>query len=270
LRGAALLSWTLGEIVLHKADTTMKSRLLWLVIISLNLHYTQAQLHAVKEWSTNYDGPGHGVDLPSAVVLDRQGNFYITGRSSGENSGKDIATIKYSPSGQELLALRYNSPANSWDEGNSLAVDDSGNIFVTGTCFVTSSRTEIVLLKYSPAGNISWKSCFRPDTLNSVSASKIVLDSLGNIYLAGTFKQRMLFLKYDRTGILGDSATIGDDSTSHTSNDLIVARDGSIYLVGSRSYWAGSDVPEAECAVIKIGPSSYFGSEIRVIPLLPF
>lgn len=222
------------------------------MVILLLLNNAHGQLRAVKQWSAIYDGPGHGVDLPTSAVLDKRGNFYITGRSSGESSGQDIATIRYSASGQEILTLRYNSLDNSWDEANSLAVDDSGNIFVAGTSFVTSSSTEIILIKYTPSGTIAWRAHFSPDTINSATASKIVFDSIGNIYLGGTFKQQMLVLKYNPIGSLIDSITIGDDSTAHSLTDLLATNDGELYLVGSRSYWAGGDLPTVECAVIKL------------------
>ena len=115
----------------------MKPKYLCLVLFLLSFTYVHGQLRAVKEWSLTNDGPAHSVDLPSAAVLDKNANFYITGRSEGDSSRMGIATIKYSPSGQQTLTLRYNSPANSWDEGNSLAVDDSGNIYVAGTSAVT-------------------------------------------------------------------------------------------------------------------------------------
>ena len=115
----------------------MKPKYFFLGLFVLSFTHVHGQLRAVKEWSAVYDGPAHGVDLPLASILDKNRNFYITGRSVGDSSGMDIATIKYSPSGQQTLTLRYNSPANSWDEGNSLAVDDSGNIYVAGTSAVT-------------------------------------------------------------------------------------------------------------------------------------
>ena len=231
----------------------MKPKYFFLGLFVLSFTHVHGQLRAVKEWSAVYDGPAHGVDLPLASILDKNRNFYITGRSVGDSSGMDIATIKYSPSGQQTLTLRYNSPANSWDEGNSLAVDDSGNIYVAGTSAVTSSGWEIVLLKYSPTGSICWESHFRPDTANSATASKIVLDTLGNIYLGGTCKSQMLLLKYNRAGLLLDSAMIGDDSTMHAVSDLLITRSGSICLAGSRSYiLPGNDVPTVECAVVSV------------------
>ncbi len=231
----------------------MKYKSICLMVILSSINYVQAQLHAVKEWSAIYDGPAHGVDLPAAAVMDKHANFYITGRSSGENSGQDFATIKYSPSGQQVLTLRYNSPANSWDESNSLAVDDSGNIYVAGSSSVTSSRQEIILIKYMPSGVVAWEAHFSSDTINSATTSKVVLDSSGNIFLGGSCGRQMLMLKYSPSGVLLRSMTVGDDSTGHRVADLLVANNGVIYLAGSRSYMLpGNDVPTVECAVVKV------------------
>lgn len=214
----------------------MKYAILASAAVMLFVTCGTAQMTPVKLWSAVYDGPGHGVDLPSSVALDAHGNFYITGRSAGQVSGMDIATIKYSPSGQELLALRYNSPSNSWDEGNSMAVDSSGNIYVAGTSFVTSSTTEVVLLKYSSAGAIIWQAHFYPDTINSATASKLQLDLAGSIYVGGALGGRMLLMKFNQSGTLIDSTTFGDDSSSYNVSDIIVADSGTIYLAGARSY----------------------------------
>ncbi|MBI4430076.1 MAG: T9SS type A sorting domain-containing protein [Ignavibacteriales bacterium] len=209
-----------------------------------------AQLKAIKEWTYIYDGPGHGVDLPADATIDQHGNFYMTGRSSGEASGQDIATLRISASGQEVLILRYNSVHNSWDEGNSLVVNESGNIFVVGTSYVTSSRTEIVLFKYSPSGSIVWQEHFSPDTVNSATASTVRLDSIGNIYVGGSIGNSFLILKYEPFGTLIRSTTLGDDSTSHNLSSFLIASDETLILAGSRSYWSGGDVPTVEFAVM--------------------
>lgn len=230
----------------------MKYAILSPLAVLLFVTCARAQMTAVKLWSAVYDGPGHGVDLPSAVALDAHGNFYITGRSAGELSGMDIATVKYSPSGEELLALRYNSPFNSWDEANSIAVDSSGNIYVAGTSFVTGSRTEVLLLKYSSAGTIMWQAHFQLDTVNSTTATKICLDSFGHIYVGGGLGGRMLIVKYNESGTLMDSTTFGDDSSSYNVSDIFIADSGAIYLSGSRSYLPpGADVPTVDCMVAR-------------------
>ncbi len=50
-------------------------------------------------WVARYDGPGEGVDIANAIVLDTAGNVYVTGWSCGTGPlfvCPDYATIKYS------------------------------------------------------------------------------------------------------------------------------------------------------------------------------
>jgi uncharacterized delta-60 repeat protein len=80
-----------------------------------------------------YNGPSSGDDRASATAVDSNGNIYVTGRSAGNGTGYDIATVKYSPQGEQLWAIRYNGPDNADDLPNAIAVDADGNVYVTGT-----------------------------------------------------------------------------------------------------------------------------------------
>ena len=90
-------------------------------------------------WVRRYNGEANGRDEPSSsdwsgqpLAVDRSGNVYVTGRSIGTGTFFDYATIKYSPDGDSLWVRRYNGPADSNDFANAIAVDDSGNVYVTG------------------------------------------------------------------------------------------------------------------------------------------
>ena len=69
--------------------------------------------------------------LPLAV--DASGNVYVTGYSTGTNGLGDCATIKYDLLGFQLWVKTYNGGADGTDYGNSIAVDGSGNAYVTGS-----------------------------------------------------------------------------------------------------------------------------------------
>jgi hypothetical protein len=77
-------------------------------------------------------------------------NCYVTGYSPGTNSGNDIVTIKYNNYGQQIWVQIYNGQGNGKDAGNAIAVDKSGNVYVTGYETLPGGGTGIVTIKYAP------------------------------------------------------------------------------------------------------------------------
>jgi hypothetical protein len=100
-------------------------------------------------WVARYNGPGNSYDEACAIAVDDAGNIYVTGRSTGSGTSYDYATIKYDPNGNELWVRRYNGPGNSYDSAKAIAVDDSGNIYVTGESYGTGTESDYATIKYS-------------------------------------------------------------------------------------------------------------------------
>ena len=50
-------------------------------------------------WEKIYDGPGFSKDVPEGIAVDLRGNVYVTGRSYGDGTEYDYATIKLFPVG---------------------------------------------------------------------------------------------------------------------------------------------------------------------------
>jgi uncharacterized delta-60 repeat protein len=202
----------------------------------------------LQEWSERYDGPAHGVDIPNDFTTDRRGNIYITGRSSGVGTGQDFATVKYSNTGEQLLVLRYNSPANSWDEANSIAVDDSGYIYVTGSSFYTSSNRNLVTIKYSADGEVRWAAPYTPQ--NSAQAKEIVVDDSGNVYVVGktwdlSGPPDLTTIKYSASGDQMWVCQFHRDTSRNTEpTGCVVDSSGNVYVVGASSSY---DCPEGIC-----------------------
>ena len=94
-----------------------------------------------EEWVARYNG-GNGSDIAYALAVDGSGNSYVTGFSVGPGSCNfvcnDYATIKYNASGTQEWVARYNGPANDDDHATAIAVDGSGNVYVTGASIGTA------------------------------------------------------------------------------------------------------------------------------------
>jgi hypothetical protein len=86
----------------------------------------------------------------TSIAVDQSANVYVTGYSPGTNSANDIVTIKYDQNGNQIWLQRYNGPGNGNDAGNAIAVDNNGNVYVTGYSANASGGTDIVTIKYSP------------------------------------------------------------------------------------------------------------------------
>ena len=82
-------------------------------------------------WVARYDSPESDVGYASALAVDLLGNVYVTG-DSYTSRGDDYVTIKYDTNGNELWVKRYNGPGDLYDNARAIAVDPSGNIYVTG------------------------------------------------------------------------------------------------------------------------------------------
>jgi hypothetical protein len=85
-------------------------------------------------WSRRYKGPST-LDIANALGVSPDGaRIYVTGKSFGESSDEDYATVAYDGStGAELWTTRYNGPGNSQDIANALGVSSDGSrVYVTG------------------------------------------------------------------------------------------------------------------------------------------
>ena len=99
-------------------------------------------------WTNRYHGPGNGEDFTTALAVDAGNNVFVTGQSTGSGSDYDYATIAYSSAGVPLWTNRYNGPGNGDDNGTSITVDRSGNVFVTGQSF-GGNTIDYATIKYS-------------------------------------------------------------------------------------------------------------------------
>jgi uncharacterized delta-60 repeat protein len=199
----------------------------------------QAQTLTIeKTWGGTND------DYGTRVAVDASGNIYVTGSTLSFGAGwEDVLVLKYSPAGVLVWQKTWGGTDSEWGEG--IAVDVSGNIYVTGPTYsFGAGMDDTFLLKYSSAGALLWQK-----TWGGTGADRgngVAVDASGNIYVAGytgsfgAGVDDVLLLKYSPAGALLWQKTWGG-TDSDDAFSVAVDASGNIYVTGrTRSFGAGS------------------------------
>ena len=137
-------------------------------------------------WMRTYSGPQDKCDQAYAIALDDDGNVYVTGKSEGTGTDFDFLTIKYNTDGVEQWTTRYDNPTgNGWDIAYALAVDNSGNVYVTGESYDPISYYDCVTIKYNSLGVQQWVQRYSYEDNWSDEGNAITVDDVGNVCVTG-------------------------------------------------------------------------------------
>jgi hypothetical protein len=135
----------------------------------------------VPLWTNRYNGSGIYDDEAAAIAVDTNGNVFVTGYSGvGAKLDLDYATIAYSNAGVPLWTNRYNGLGNSIDTATAIAVDGSGNVFVTG-----EASNDYLTIAYSNAGVPLWTNRYNGLGNDRDTARAIATDISGNVLVTG-------------------------------------------------------------------------------------
>jgi len=203
-------------------------------------------------WVRKYNGLGNGDDNAVAIGLDSAGNVYVTGVSNGGSpTSDDICTIKYDNSGNELWIQRYDGLEHGWDAAYAIAVDSSGNVYVTGGSYGgTQTQTDFVTVAYDTNGNFQWDATYDGTGHYADVAHAIAIDSSGNVYVTGNsdpvggaVDYDYVTIKYNSLGAeqwIGRYAGPGGPGPGYPydwPSAIAVDSSGSVYVTGSS--WRG-------------------------------
>jgi uncharacterized delta-60 repeat protein len=189
------------------------------------------------QWSARYNGSTSTIDYANCVVVDSSGNSYITGWSGGANNLHDYTTIKYSPEGDELWVRRYNGSADDNDYAYWLALDPSGNIYVTGQSVETGSDNDITTIKYSPDGDVLWMRSYNGPANGYDAGQAVAVDGDGDAYITGnhttTTGLECVTLKYSTNGdLLWTASFNGPDQSGGVLISIALDNLANVYVSG--------------------------------------
>ncbi|MFM2135959.1 MAG: hypothetical protein RL021_1359, partial [Bacteroidota bacterium] len=112
------------------------------------------------------------------------------GYTKGAGQKSNYLIVKFNPANCDTVWTRqYNYVFNQSDRATAVAVDASGNIYVTGRSDQdlndTLDNNDAVTLKYSPTGVLQWTQRFNGTTNGRDEATDILIDNAGNVVVCG-------------------------------------------------------------------------------------
>ena len=184
----------------------MKKIYIILILIISTTQILRAQVTEI--WASLFDTSNY--DYAQQVVVDQSGNVYVAGHYYHTGEGANFLTIKYDANGNRLWLKSFNSPSSGNDFAKSIAVDQSGNVYVTGTGkgpFPNNSDYDCLTIKYDGNGNELWVARYDSGNDDDDEGNKIAIDGLGNVYITGYSNEGLgnsedfITIKYNSSGV---------------------------------------------------------------------
>jgi hypothetical protein len=216
-------------------------RIFLILIVFCYQNISQAQ-ELVFAKSIGGDTPDSSSEQGKGIVVDENGNMYVTGTVGGGFSNvvfgegeanETTITIngsfvaKYNDA-HELLWVQQMGASNNGITSYAIAIDVSGNVYVSGTFYqeatfglgqtnettLTGTAGEIFLAKYDTSGSLLWAIREGGAGDDNPGGRGLIVDSDGNVYLTGSFNNTVVFGE-------GESS---ESTLEGQSSDIFVAK----------------------------------------------
>ncbi len=130
-------------------------------------------------------GPKTGLEAPSSVAVDSHGYIYVTNDSKSPKTPDSITVYAPGSKGDAIPARVISGPATLLSEPDGIAVDSSGNTFVTSRQSEGESCCHAAVLIYAPGatGNVAPIESIDGDCAKLTMSGGIALGPNGNIYV---------------------------------------------------------------------------------------
>ena len=230
----------------------------WLVLESLE----RREVFSTDLISAQSLGNSMGSSSANDIAVDTAENSYMTGYFSGvvdfdpsatrigdtdiltARGTRDAFVAKFDSNNSLMWATRMGGDSNNagnTDVGRKIAIDGSGNVYISGEFYGPSDFGSIVLStagdrdgfvsKLDAGGTIQWAN--RLGTTADDSAGGISVDSAGNVYaVVSRWRDADDILKFNSAGSIVWSKSVGANG-SFNIPDLEVDASGNVFVSGS-------------------------------------
>ncbi|UCC97171.1 MAG: SBBP repeat-containing protein [Phycisphaerales bacterium] len=138
----------------------------------------------------------------------------------------------------EQWVARYDGPGNADDYAKAMAVDASGNVYVTGYSHGAKSSYDYATAKYDGAGNLLWLARYDGPGKYDDQAAAVAVDHQGNVYVSGHSYSAgagadYATIKYNAQGIEQWAARYnGPGNDNDIVFDMVLDASGHVYVTG--------------------------------------
>lgn len=201
------------------------------------------------QWTRLYNAPVSEDDRPVAIAVDASDNVIVTGISDVDGSAFtnfDFQTVMYNSIGTLQWAARTGNVVSQDDEPTGIAVDASGNIFVSGRTDMNPGAGiadyDFMTVMYNTSGVLQWlgQPLYHSGTrLGGDDASYSLITEAGYVYVVGTSNNNVTqkdatCIKYDIVN--GNAVWVknynGDGDFSENGKALVVDASNMSYSAG--------------------------------------
>jgi len=192
-------------------------------------------------WTRTHNGSANSQDGGTAIAVDGSGNVYVTGWEGVTGQSDNVWVRKYNSNGDEIWTRTHNGSANDADGGYGIAVDGSGNVYVTGEETVTGEDWNIWVRKYDLDGDVVWTRTYNDVANGADSGYGIAVDGSGNVYVTGeeavTGESSNIWVrKYDLDGDVVWTRTYNDVANGGDYGyGIAVDGSGNVYVNGEEA-----------------------------------
>ena len=152
-----------------------------------------------ERWIYHHNGSANSEDVGYSLVYGNDGNIYVAGLSTNENTGGDLTVIKLTADGQERWVYRYNGGANGYDCANSIIYGLDNNLYITGYVTNNGAGTDIIVISLLPQVEIKEKDILGELKINNFNLSQLanvaIYDPAGKKVLPNNLNSGIYFLK---------------------------------------------------------------------------
>jgi hypothetical protein len=209
----------------------------WVVVITLLLVFLGWS--QIPDWIHRYNGPDNQPERGYDVAGNGAGNGYVCGFGWRSGTYEDYLTIKYDSDGDTAWVRYYDGGQQFYDYGRAIAVDDAGNVFVTGSSMESGNQFDIATIKYNSAGIVQWVARYEGPAGDDDEGYDIALDDSGYIYVTGYSRGASTYQDYITIKYNGNGDTVwtarydGPYGGIDIANALALDDSGNVYVTGS-------------------------------------